>query len=497
MTNGPLRSALLAAALGAVAALGLAPFDLWFLTLPALVALSWLFLQTRGWRQAAWLGWSFGLGYFALGLMWIVEPFLVDIRRHGWMAPFGLIFMAGGLALFWAAGFGAARAVGRGPWARVLALIAVWSLAEFGRAYLLTGFPWAALAQIWVTTDAALLLAWVGPHGLALWTLAAALPLALLRRARLLAVLPGAALLAATVWSGQTAPEVTFTGQTVRVVQPNAPQHLKWHPDHIPVFFARHLSLTAQPAEVTPDLIVWPETSIPTFLHHSGPQIAAIAQAASGVPVVAGAQRLEGSRLYNALVVIGSDGQITGQYDKHHLVPFGEYVPLGDLAARLGIRGFASGAGEGFSRGPGPALLDLPGIGPALPLICYEAVFPQDATGAPGRAALLLQITNDAWFGTWSGPYQHLAQARMRAIEQGLPMIRAANTGISAVIDPLGRVLQALPLNSSGALDAPLPRPHAPTVYAQTGDWPVFVLILALCAVLVLLQMRAAGAKGD
>lgn len=482
---------LLSVLLGAVAALGLAPLGWWWASLIALALLGGLFLRAGDARRAGWVGWGFGLGYFMLGVMWIVEPFLVDIRTHGWMAPFGLVFMAGGLALFWAAAFWAASRIGRGDVARVLALILFWSLAEFGRAYLLTGFPWAALAQIWVDSPAALLLAWVGPHGLALWTLAAAVPLALggvLGRRRGWLAVPGVALAGAALWAGMTAPETQMTGKTVRLIQPNAAQHLKWHPNHVWQFFDTQLALTAEGP--VPDLVVWPETSVPTLLSRSEVPLTAVAQAGRGAPVVLGIRRAEGRRAFNSLAVIGADGAVLGTYDKHHLVPFGEYVPLGEFAARFGIHGFAASAGEAFTPGPGPALLDLPGIGPALPLICYEAVFPQDVGHAPGRAAVLLQITNDAWFGNWSGPYQHLAQARMRAIEQGLPMIRAANTGVSAMIDPWGRVVASLPLNTAGKLDAPLPRPAPATVYAQTGDWPPFLAVLCLSFVLVLLQMR-------
>ncbi|MEX0285208.1 MAG: apolipoprotein N-acyltransferase [Paracoccaceae bacterium] len=492
---------LLPVLLGAIAALGLAPFDQWWTIFPALAGVGWLFLGAGTTRAAAWVGWRFGLGYFAVGLMWIVEPFLVDVPRHGWMAPFALVFMAGGLALFWGAAFWVAARLGGSPARRITSLIVTIALAEFARAYVLTGFPWAGLAQIWVETEAALLLAWIGPHGLGAGTLAAALPLALLigaGRARWLALGPVTMLALAVLAVSAQRQAPVMTGQTVRVIQPNAAQHLKWHPDHVWQFFDRQLALTAgYDPEARPDLIVWPESSIPPYLHNAGLQVEQIAEAARGVPVVAGIRRADGLRAYNSLILIGETGQVDGLYDKHHLVPFGEYMPLDDLAGRFGIHGLAAEDGSGYSAGPSAMALQIPGIGQAVPLICYEAVFPQDVAAAPGRSDLLLQITNDAWFGNWSGPYQHLAQARMRAIEQGLPMIRSANTGVSAVIGPQGTAIADLPLNTAGALDAPLPAPMPPTLYSRSGDWPVFLILLVILGVLIGRHMSRAGSNGD
>lgn len=493
----------LAGVIGAVAAFGLVPWGLWPLTLLALLAVPALFLSAASARQAALIGWAFGAGYFAHALAWIVEPFFIDPDRYAWMAPFALGLMAAGGGAFWAVAFAAARAMGRSPVARVWLLIGTWSLAEFARAYILTGFPWAALAQVWTENGVALLLAWIGPQGLAVWTLLATLPpgMALARRARtawlLAGSVPALALVAATFTVAQLAPPVEDTGAAVRLIQPNAPQHQKWDPAWIPVFFRRQIGFTAaaSPDGRRPDLIVWPESAVPVLLNEAGPAFDAILAAAGGVPLVLGIQRLDGDRVFNSMVVLDGDGVETGLYDKHHLVPFGEYVPFGDLAARFGLSGFAAREGNGYSAGPGPRLVSLGALGTALPLICYEAVFPQDVIAAPDRPTMLLQITNDAWFGTRSGPYQHLAQARMRAIEQGLPMIRVANTGISAMIDPLGRITDALPLGQAGFLDAPLAAALPPTPYARTGDLPVFILVLAATFSLWGAQLRRSRLK--
>lgn len=240
----------------------------------------------------------------------------------------------------------------------------------------------------------------------------------------------------------------------------------------MPVFFQRGLAAT-KAGPVRPDLIVWPETAVPVALNYADSTLAAMSDAASGVPVVFGVNRFDGERIYNSAGVLASDGSVSQIYDKHHLVPFGEYIPLGDMLARIGIHGMAARNGQGFSAGPGPELLDLGALGRALPLICYEVVFPQDVLSVSERPDFLLQLTNDAWFGNFSGPYQHLQQARMRAIETGLPLIRAANTGVSAVVDPKGRLTAQLALNTAGHLDAILPSAQPQTLYARSGDLPL------------------------
>jgi apolipoprotein N-acyltransferase len=229
--------------------------------------------------------------------------------------------------------------------------------------------------------------------------------------------------------------------------------------------------------------VIWPESAIPWALSHAGMVLEEIADAGGTATVVLGARRVTDARFFNTMVALGPDGSVAQTYDKHHLVPFGEYVPFGDTLADFGVRGLAARDGDGYSAGPGAALMDFGALGQALPLICYEAVFAHDVGAAPQRPDFLIQITNDAWFGKAAGPRQHLAQARMRAIEQGLPLARSANTGISAMIDPFGRVVQALPLNTAGFVDAALPAPLAPTLYSRGGDGPVAVLLVLLIAV--------------
>ena len=275
-------------------------------------------------------------------------------------------------------------------------------------------------------------------------------------------------------------PEPAARGVTLRLVQPDAEQKVKWNPDVARMLFDRQLAFSAVLPH--PDLVIWPETAVP-YLMENNPEVGqAISVAAGGVPVVAGIQRYDGVQAWNSLAVIGDGGQIEALYDKYHLVPFGEYIPFGDvLYDWFGLKAFAARQGNGYAAGAGAQVVDLWGkLGAFVPLICYEAVFPQGLRGLPVRPDWILQITNDAWFGTLTGPYQHLAQARFRAIEQGLPLVRVANTGISAVVDARGRIVASLPRGVPTYLDTGLPGALAQTPYARWGEWPVMVLLAGL-----------------
>lgn len=483
-----------AVAAGVVMGLGQAPYDLWVCGLLGLVAAFWLFRASPRGVLAAGTGWAFGLGYFGFSMGWIVEPFLVDAAETGWMAPFGLIGLAGGLALFWGVAFwGAGHARRSAP----AALVVAWAAAELARGYVLTGFPWANVSYFWLPTPVMQWAALVGPYGLTLLTLALAALLAeaLPPMPRPRPGLAGLALFAVLLgvgWALVPPMQGLADRPVVRLVQPNAPQDEKWNPDLIPVFFNRQVDYTEAPPEEgqnAPALILWSETALPMLLHNAGDALGMIGHVAGPAQVVVGIQREEMGRWYNSLALMDAEGGLAQVYDKHHLVPFGEYMPAAGFFARWNVAGLAARAEGGYSAGPGPRLLDLGPLGKALPLICYEAVFPQDVYRAPMRPDMLLQITNDAWFGQFSGPYQHLAQARIRAIEQGLPMLRAANTGVSAVIDGAGRVLVSIPLGEAGYVDAPLPPPLRVTPYSRTGDLPV-LLLLFLAAGCVAFTLR-------
>lgn len=496
MLAGRTWAASLAAGLiGAAGAAGLEPIGWWPATLVAFALVPWLMRLGATPFKSGLVGWAFGTGWFIHGLIWLLEPFKVEAEIYGWMAPFAVVLLSGYLAAYWGLGFWFARRWGGGPIRQSLLLIPALGLAEFGRAYLFTGFPWSAPSQVWLDTPAMYLLRWIGPHGLGILTFAAAIPLGaalLVRHHRMrltvAATLPLAGFGLGAWWADHTLPSTSYTQSTVRVLQPNAPQHLKWDPDWMPIFFNRLLDFTEEGPR--PDLIVWPETTIPALLRNADGLIAAMSEAAGGVQIAAGVKRRDGLRLYNSMIRIAPDGTVTDVYDKYHLVPYGEYFPLGNITKHLGLRGLAAEDGNGFTAGTGPVAVPFGSTGTALPMICYEIVFAHDINAAPERTDYILQLTNDAWFGTHSGPYQHLAQTRMRAIEQGMPVVRAANTGISAMIDPVGQVIDSLPLGVAGYFDTRLPAPLPATVYARTGDWPILAL-LALWAGVALTRRRA------
>ncbi|MEX3016747.1 apolipoprotein N-acyltransferase [Gymnodinialimonas hymeniacidonis] len=459
---------------GALAALALPPFDLWPLLFPALALVCALVATAPDAKAAAWRAWFAGAGWFGVATHWIVQPFFVDATTHGWMAPFAIVLMAGGLALFWAAAGGAAALLCPPHGSRAIVFAGLVTLVEAARGRVLSGLPWAQPGHGLIGTEALALSSLGGPLSLTLLTvLIAALSGALvLTRYPLLSVVPlivGVSV-AMVPWTG---PLPAPLAPTIRVVQINAPQHLKWEPDMIPVFFDRGLSLTAEGSQ--PDLVIWPETSLPTILRSSEEARARIALAADGAEVLIGGQRYAGVEPRNVLVHLDADGAVVQVYDKHHLVPFGEYMPLRGLADDLGLAGLAQQLSGGYRPGEGPAVMDLGPFGRAFPMICYEAIFPHYIERVD-RPDWLVQVTNDAWFGSFAMPYQHLALAQLRAAEQGLPLIRAANTGISAVIDAHGQIIEALPMDVDGVIDAQLPAALPPTLYARFGHLPVILL---------------------
>ena len=340
------RGTALLAALGGAAATGQAPLGLWPVTLIAL-AVFFRLAPAAGWRRGFLTGWALGLGYFALSLHWIVQPFLVDAARHGWMAPFALILMAGGMALFWG---GAVAVAMRARRNRRLALATALVAAEVIRSHILTGFPWALLGHVWIGTPVSQAAAWIGPHGLTMLTVGTALALGW-AGLRLVAVLPVAIL--AVGWLGLDPGPVNQAsdGPVVRIVQPNAAQDQKWQPGMARMFFERQLELTRSEADAPrPDLVVWPETAIPWLLEQAGPALEQVSRAADGRPVILGVQRREARRYYNSLAVVSETGLVADLYDKHHIVPFGEYMPLEDLLR--GLIEFFDLPMSSFSAGP-------------------------------------------------------------------------------------------------------------------------------------------------
>lgn len=472
-----LKSApVLAFGAGLLIATGQAPLFLWPLAGLGLILASWLFLRAPTPRAAAWIGWATGLGMFLAALSWLIHPFLVEPTRHAWMIPFALPLMAGGLALFWAFAFFLAKIRNSGA----LSLAALWGLAELARGTLFTGFPWAMPGYIWIDQPLSHVAAFIGPYGLTALTFVLA---ALIAHSFTVRRWPAAAL-AFALFAGLSVlgnsraqmPLPQDQSVAIRVVQPNAPQRLKWDPDHVTRFYERALELSDAEGAA---LVIWPETALSVPLYAADPYLYDIATRTAPARAVVGLNRVNGTRGYNSAVFLDAHGVPEQIYDKHHLVPFGEYIPLPGLLEVIGFRAFTAKEGYGYSAGPGPRVIDTGVAGRVLPLICYEAIFPRDLR-ASERPDWLLQMTNDAWFGTHAGPQQSLVQSRFRAIETGLPMVRAANTGISGVIDPHGKMRAAIALGTSGALTAPLPGALPAPPYARFGEAPVILLLMTL-----------------
>ena len=480
----------LAALSGALLALAFPPYDF----VPGLVAFSALLLILEaGARRAkrpllerALLGAAFGFGCHLMGLWWIGAAFLVEADRYAALLPFAVIGLPLLLAPFTALGtMLAALAPPSLAW-RAVGLALALSASEWLRGVVLTGFPWNAigvgLTQSTLMSQSA---AAVGLNGLAVAAvLLGALPAALIeRRSRWLAAPAGLVLAAMAAFGAQrllTAPPVPDDAPLVRIVQPAVPQHEKWDPALRDSIWQRLLLLTrAGDTGEPPAVVIWPETAIPFLYRTPSLEQTELAEAlAPATTLVAGAAEImltdDGRRTLNTVVVIGPDGSRRERYDKVHLVPFGEYVPLAGLLGRLGLQALAAGE-ESFTAGTAPMTIATDGLPPFQPLICYEVIFPH--VMSEPDAAWIVNVTNDAWFGDTPGPRQHLRHTRLRAIERGLPVARAANTGISAMIDSEGRMVDRLPLGSVGAITAPLPASR-PTLYAKVGDWPLFGLWL-------------------
>jgi apolipoprotein N-acyltransferase len=493
------RRHLASAVLGMLAAAALPPVDLVPLLVPAFSGLLWLSYGCRGSGQAFRLGWSFGFGFFLLGLYWISAALFTDIASFWWLVPFAFFgFPAAfgvfsGISLLLLHWFG-----GRGT-ARVLGLAVAWTAGEWLRGHVLTGFPWNLVGYAWAGgfpgSIAMLQMASVtGIYGLSFLTvIAAALP-GLLGRPltigrggfrRLAPVLAAVLLIAVPAVFGalrlEESSDPAVPGVRLRLVQPSIPQTTKWDPVEQEANFRRLLALSAEPAAKPVTDIIWPEAAATFYLNRDPVHRAEIAAVAPphGL-VITGTLRTDPApdkpeHFWNSLLAIDRAGEIVGSYDKFHLVPFGEYVPLRGL---LPIPAVA--ANVDFSTGPGPQTLTVPGLPPFSPLICYEIIFPDEVTDPARRPDWLLTVTNDAWFGMSFGPFQHFAMARVRAVEEGLPMIRDANNGISGVVDSVGRVVGRTDLDAIGVLDVDLPTTGSPTLYAESGDWVLFGILL-LC----------------
>jgi apolipoprotein N-acyltransferase len=486
---------------GALAALAMPPLDWLPLAVLGMVVFVWLWDGAPTWKAALWRGWAWGLGHFAVGSYWIVEAFFVppaDFKLLGPPIVLGLAIVLGFFPGIAAAStrWAALRWPFLGGRYRRLVLLAIaWTIAEWLRGHVFTGYPWNPLGHVWsFATPLLQSAALFGVYGLGtLSFVVLAAPAAGWRASAAALALVGVAGVAGL--GVMTSGGQEQGGPLVRIVQPNTPQSEKWQRDVAARLLGHLISMSHRPGFEHVAAVVWPETAVPFTVEPGSPVLPLLAAAAPPHGyLLTGAERATArfeDGVWNSLLAVDPTGTVVAYYDKVHLVPLGEYIPFHkDLAPLSGLVGRGS-----FEEGKSHVTLALPGLPPFAPVICYEVIFPGAITGPGPRPHWILNITNDAWFGVSSGPYQHLASARLRTIEEGLPMIRAANTGISAVIDAYGRVLESLDMNHEGIIDHAIPPARPATPYSRWHDWTLVMLLAILALPVVFGRRRARSEK--
>ncbi|HUN96087.1 MAG TPA: apolipoprotein N-acyltransferase [Bradyrhizobium sp.] len=513
------KRAAIACIAGALSSLAMAPFNAWpvlLLTFPVAV---WLIDgagagRGRGLSAAAAAGWWFGFGYFVPGLYWIGYAFFVDASTFAWLTPFAVLGLPAYLALFTAFGFALARLIWTKDASRVIALAAALTISEWLRGHVLTGFPWNtfgyALTEPLPLAQTGSL---IGLWGLTFLTVAICASPAVLIDGRSRGnrpwIAPVTALMVLVVMTAfgvvrlSRQPTTLVADLKLRIMQPNLQQDERFNYSAKAAVMQKYLALSDRSSGPQStgvrdvNILIWPESAFPFFLTREADAMAEIADLLHhGTVLITGAVRAPDlppgvriTRAYNSIYVIDHDGSVLSVYDKLHLVPFGEYLPFQDWMERLGLQQLTKVEG-GFIPGTRRRTMAIPHAPRVLPLICYEAIFPGDVAEHGDRPGWIVNLTNDGWFGISTGPYQHLQQVRLRAIEEGLPVVRAANTGISAVIDPLGRIVARLGLGLEGVLDSGLPKAIPPTIYARVGDIPAAIMIAV--GIIFVLRRRAA-----
>ena len=465
-------------------------------------------------RAAFGAGWWWGFGYFVASLWWLGSAFLVDADKFAWALPLGVLGLPAALAVFPGLGFALARLIWRPDATRALALAVGLGLSEWLRCVALTGFPWNEFGMaLGANLELAQIASIVGLHGLTLLAVAIfAAPATLWTETRrrwlptTLAVAALAAIFAFGAWRAAAPASATLPNVKMRLMQPNISQGSDFSPDNGQAIVQEYLALsdratspkTSSVADVTH--LIWPESAFPFLLARDGAALAAISEfLRGGTTLVTGAARLDendrsdGRRhFFNSILTLDRRGLLPERYDKRHLVPFGEYMPFGRWLERVGVTQFVRMPG-GFDPGTGDDRLHVPGLPTARALICYEAIFPNErgeALDDPDPPRWMLNVTDDAWFGLTAGPYQHFAEARLRAIETGLPLVRAANSGISAVVDGRGRILAEAQLGVEAVVDSALPEPLPATWQRRWGSSTAGWIALLFFAVVAFTRRR-------
>lgn len=495
------RRYLLAAAAGAFGALGFAPYNAWPVLFVSFGVLVWLldgaFLRHEKLKGrligASLIGFSFGYGFFLANFYWIAEAFLVEPERHAWLIPFVLAAFPAWMALYFVLACMLAMLLwGKGA-TRVFALAFAFAIGEYVRGHLFTGQPWNLIGySLTANLPMMQMVSLTGIYALTLFAvllfasvLAVFAPKGLEGRASAtgLALIAVALLAAGTGWGYWRLAHAPreMTDLSLRIVQTSVAQNEKWRPENARAIFEDYLAYSRETKDGVGlkdiDILIWPETAIPAVLPDEPEALSTIGEMLpDGTRLLVGSIRIARYRnsqgmplprkFFNSLLIIGGKGRIQASYDKIHLVPFGEYLPFQSLLERMGVMQLTGGIRGGFTGGKGSRRLRLSDAPPLMPLICYEILFPDEVNAGEQRAGWMVNVTNDAWFGRSVGPYQHFHHARVRAVEQGLPLVRAANTGISAIIDPYGRIEARLGLGKKGVVDGVLPNAIPPTFFA-------------------------------
>jgi apolipoprotein N-acyltransferase len=484
----PVSSSCLTFLLGALSGLGMPPYDFWWIfgfTFSALL----FFIQKASLPRALLLGWLFGFGYFLVALHWIGYAFFVNAGTDLWMMPFAVGGLAAFLAIYWGLAAGLTRYFAARGFEPFLLAPVFFTVAEYLRGHLFSGFAWAAPGLAVDGMGSVSQLTYIiGMEGLTfLILLWAGAIFSLMRGNRLLPLLVLALLPISWAWGEwRLAQNPTQFSETifVRIVQPNLSEDDAWRSKNARLIFDRLLALSAQPSQLAKQVthIVWPESVVPFLIDESPTALSQVGQMLGENRILmTGAVRRSApdpqADYFTSVLVIDGNAKVIAHYDKAHLVPGGEFLPLAWLLEPLGFRQVVS-LPESFKAGKGPESLRIPGAGLVGAQVCYEATFPQETVDPLNRPDWLVNVTNDGWFGQSTGPWQHLAQFRLRVIEQGLAGVRSANTGISAILDPFGRYLVKSPLDVEAAYDGQLPLSLAPGPYAKFGDLMLLALLL-------------------
>jgi len=484
--------------LGALATLTLAPFFMFPLIIPAFTGLLLLLSGAPTHRRAFWDGWWWGWGFYTTGLYWFCVALLTDPEKFAWLIPFALFGITGVIAIYCGVTCWIASRLALRGCTRIFAFSVVWVCVEYVRGHLFTGFPWNLEGYSFGFSGISLQMAsLVGAYGLTWFAVLLGASFAAIGEKRgniFIASVWGVFVLGLCWGQGrlyEAGPEQYVPGVKLRLVQANNIRPANGDPKLQMAGLREYMRLTRSPGLEHITHVIWPESSIPYILRPGTPLAHALGEnIPDGAILISGALRDQGEgddwQVWNSLMALNHEGSLIGAYDKIRLVPFGEFLPLRWAIPKLWVTPVGE---KDFSRGTPIKAIEWPGLPPIYPLICYEAIFPELDIDPGQRPGLLLNITNDAWFGMSIGPYQHFAMARMRAVEQGVPLVRAANTGISATVDGYGRVISYIPLEKQGFLDIFLPKStYNNTIYGHYNN--IFLLFLVFISLILILKQR-------